>query len=180
MIVYRHADPRFPFLWESAEQPPARWHGVGDGPAQYFSSTPDAAWAEFLRHEEITDPADIATVNRSLWAVEMPDEPLVTPDLPNATLVGGVSSYGACRAEAARLRGTGVQGIVAPSAALDRRTGSGYRTDAGLRAGPRREEFVVVLFGARPDLVGWSACFEGRPRPELMGRVRQLKTGSTT
>src|ERR1019366_6902685 len=23
MIVYRHADPRFPFLWESAGQPPA-------------------------------------------------------------------------------------------------------------------------------------------------------------
>ena len=176
MIVYRHADPRFPFLWESAAQPPARWHGTGDGPVQYLSSTPDAAWAEFLRHEEITDAADAATVTRSLWAIELPDETLATPNLPDATLVGGTASYAACRAEASRLRVGGASGLVAPSAALDRRTGSGYRTDAGLRPGPRREESVIVLFGPRPDLVGWAACFEGRPRPELIGRVRQLRT----
>jgi hypothetical protein len=180
MIVYRHADPRFPFLWESAAQPPARWHGSGEGPVQYFSSSPDAAWAEFLRHEELTDPADIAMVNRSMWAIELPDEPLASPELPEPTLIGGTSSYPACRAEASRLRATGATGLVAPSAALDRRTGSGYRTDSGLRPGPRREESVVVLFGARPDLVGWTACFEGRPRPELIGRVRQLRSESSS
>jgi hypothetical protein len=175
VIAFRHADPRFPFLWESAEQPPARWHGTGDGPVQYLSSTPDAAWAEFLRHEEITDAADVATVNRSLWAIELPDESLASPNLPDSTLVGGAATYPACRAEASRLRANGASGLVAPSAALDRRTGSGYRTDGGLRPGPRREESVIVLFGARPDLVGWAACFEGRPRPELIGRVRQLR-----
>ena len=180
MIVYRHADPRFPFLWESAEQPPARWHGVGEGPVQYFSSTPDAAWAEFLRHEEITDAADLATVSRSLWAIELPDQPLAAPSLPDATLVGGTTTYAACRTESARLRAAGASGLVAPSAALDRRTGSGYRTDAGLRAGPRREESVIVLFGPRPDLVGWTACFEGRPRPELITRVRHLRTESAS
>jgi hypothetical protein len=178
MIVYRHADPRFPFLWESAAQPPARWHGSGDGPVQYFSSTPDAAWAEFLRHEEIADAADIATVNRSLWAIELPDEPLARPNLPDATLVGGTGTYPACRAESVRLRAAGAEGLMAPSAALDRRTGSGYRTDAGLRPGPRRDESVIVLFGPRPDLVGWAACFEGRPRPELIARVRQLRAES--
>jgi hypothetical protein len=178
VIVYRHADPRYPFLWESAAQPPARWHGVGEGPVQYLSSTPDAAWAEFLRHEEITDTADIATVTRSMWAIELPDEKLAVAELADATLVGGTATYPACRAEAARLRAAGANGVVAPSAALDRRTGSGYRTDAGLRPGPRREESVIVLFGARPDLVGWVACFEGRPRPELIGRTRQLRTES--
>jgi hypothetical protein len=180
VIVYRHADPRFPFLWESAEQPPARWHGAGDGPVQYLSSTPDAAWAEFLRHEEITDATDVATVTRSLWAIELPDETLAMPKLPEATLVGGTPSYPACRTEASRLRAAGASGLMAPSAALDRRTGSGYRTAAGLRPGPRREESVIVLFGARPDLVGWAACFEGRPRPELIGRVRQLRTESAS
>jgi hypothetical protein len=53
MIVFRHADPSLPFLWEDVGQPPARWHGDGDGPVQYFTDTPDGAWAEFLRHEEI-------------------------------------------------------------------------------------------------------------------------------
>jgi hypothetical protein len=180
VIAYRHADPRFPFLWESAQQPAARWHGTGDGPVQYMSSTPDAAWAEFLRHEEITDPADVALVNRSLWAIELPDEALASPTLPDATLVGGTASYPACRAEARRLRASGANGLTAPSAALDRRTGSGFRTDGGLRPGPRREESVIVLFGPRPDLVGWVACFEGRPRPELIGRVRQLRAESAS
>jgi hypothetical protein len=179
VIVYRHADPRYPFLWESVDQPPARWHDRGDGPVQYLSSTPDAAWAEFLRHEEITDAADVATVTRSLWAIELPEESLAAPRLPDTTMVGGMSSYAACRAEASRLRAAGATGLTAPSAALDRRTGSGYRTDGGLRPGPRRDESVIVLFGARPDVVGWVACFEGRPRPELIGRVRQLRREST-
>src|SRR5256884_1317297 len=52
------------FLWETGAQPPARWHGAGEGPAQYFSSTPEAAWAEFLRHEEIREAADLAGVER--------------------------------------------------------------------------------------------------------------------
>jgi hypothetical protein len=28
--------------------------------------TPDGAWAELLRHEEITDPEDAATIRRAL------------------------------------------------------------------------------------------------------------------
>jgi hypothetical protein len=177
VIVYRHADPRFPFLWESDDQPPARWHAAGQGPVQYFSSTADAAWAEFLRHEEITDPADVATISRSLWVIELPELPTDTPNLPMATLNGGLATYAACRAEASRLREQGAPGLVAPSAAVDRRTASGFRTEAGLRQGGRRAELVVVLFGSRPDLVGWVACAPGRPRPDLLHRVRQLRHG---
>ena len=70
---FRHADHRYPFLWESAAQPAGRWHADGDGPCQYLADTPDGAWAEFLRHEEITDPDDLPGITRSLWAVEVPD-----------------------------------------------------------------------------------------------------------
>ena len=52
MIVFRQADPRYPFLWESPDQPAGRWHGPGEGPAHYFSDTPVGAWAELLRHED--------------------------------------------------------------------------------------------------------------------------------
>ncbi len=38
------------------------------GPAQYLSTAPDAASAEFLRHQEIDDLADLAGIERSLWA----------------------------------------------------------------------------------------------------------------
>ena len=71
MIGFRHADIRLPFLWEGPDQPPGRWHGEGEGPVHYFADTPDGAWAEFLRHEGITDPDDLDTVRRALWAVEL-------------------------------------------------------------------------------------------------------------
>ncbi len=74
MIVYRHADSRFPFLWESADQPPARWHGPAEGPVQYFADTPDGAWAEFLRYEGITDESELINVRRALWVIEVPDD----------------------------------------------------------------------------------------------------------
>jgi hypothetical protein len=172
VIVYRHADPRFPFLWESDDQPPARWHDAGDGPVQYFSSTPDAAWAEFLRHEEITNAEDLAGVARSMWAVELAEAPRARPRLAPAMLTGNEATYAACRAEAKRLRARGAPGLIATSAAIDRRTGSGMRTDRGLRPGPRRSETTIVLFGRRPELVGWAACAEGRPHADLLARVR--------
>ncbi len=174
MIVFRHADPRFPFLWESAEQPPARWHGRGEGPVHYLAETPDGAWAEFLRHEGISDPADPPGIARSLWAFELSNPPRARPRLTSTTLFGDVSTYGACQDEARRIRARGGKGLVAPSAALDPASSSGFTTRAGLRPGPRRTERVFVLFGPRPDLVGWSACLEGRPRDDLLPRVRHL------
>ena len=174
MIGYRHVDPRFAFLWESADQPPARWHGAGEGPVQYLSSTPDAAWAEFLRHEEITDAADLAGISRALWAIDVAQPPRTRPHLAAATLTGDEASYDACRAEARRLRGRGADGLIAPSAAVDPRTGSGFRTDGGLRRARRLAESVIVLFGRRRGLVGWAACADGRPRADLLPRVRHF------
>ena len=43
MILFRHADPRRPFFWESSVQPAGRWHAAGDGPVQYLADTPDGA-----------------------------------------------------------------------------------------------------------------------------------------
>jgi hypothetical protein len=174
VIVYRHADPRFPFLWETALQPGARWHDSGEGPVHYFSETPDGAWAEFLRHEEIADPADLAGVTRSLWSIDLPRAPRIRPRLDPATLTGGTSSYSDCRREAHRIRALGGRGLVVLSAALESPSPSGFRTDGGLQPGPPTKERVFVLFGIRPDLVGWAACHRGRPRANLLPRVRQL------
>ena len=173
MIVFRHADSRFAFLWEATAQPPGRWHGTGEGPVAYFAETPDAAWAEFLRHEEIKDPADLEGVARSLWAIELPEPPTSGPRLSNAVLTGGLSTYAACQAEARRLR-TRELGLVAPSAAVLPTIPSGFRTDGGLRSADARAERVFVLFRAQPRLVGWCACAQGRPRADLLARVRPL------
>ena len=174
MIGFRHVDPRYPFLWEGANQPAARWHAAGDGPAHYFCDTPDGAWAEFLRHEEITDPEDLQTIRRALWAVDLGDPPLAKPNLPRRTLSGGYQSYPACQAEASRLRRLGGGGLAVPAAALLPGGARGWRVDGGLQPGEFRDGAVYVLFGRRPDLIGWQAAV-GHPGMELLARVRHFE-----
>jgi hypothetical protein len=175
MIVYRHADPRFPFLWEGASQPPARWHGPGEGPVQYFADTPDGAWAEFLRHEGIAIESEIVNVRRALWAVDLPDDlPAHAPRLPRSVLTGGIATYEACRKEARRLRARGARAVRTPSAALLPGGARGWKVDGGLQPAPTRDGTVLAVFGLRPDFVGWMAAFAARPRSDLLARVRNL------
>src|SRR3970282_1629804 len=115
MIVYRHCDKRFTYLWESADQPAARWHAQGDGPVQYFADSPAGAWAEFLRHEEITDFEDLAGVERAIWAVQIGDIPPDRLALGDQVLLGGLSSYAECQAEAHRIRSSGSDGLATMS-----------------------------------------------------------------
>jgi hypothetical protein len=175
MTVYRHADPRFPFLWESANQPPARWNRADDGPVQYFADTPDGAWAEFLRHEGITDKSELVNVRRALWAVELPDDLNASaPRLAEAVLTGGLNTYPECQREARRLRDGGAAALRAPSAALLPGIAGGWKVDGGLQPAAERDGTVLAAFGARPDFVGWMAAFAARPRSDLLARVRSL------
>lgn len=179
MIVFRQTDPRFPFLWEDASQPEGRWHGPGEGPVHYLADTPDGAWAEFLRHEEITDPLDVLTIRRAMWALDVPDGPYVAPKLPVRVLTGGRDTYPRCQAEARRIRAGGASALTAPSAALRPGRAGGQRVEAGLQDAPRRHARVFVLFGPRPDVIGWRAAAEGRPDPELGRHVRHLPRAYT-
>src|SRR5438270_749917 len=150
VIVYRHADPRFPFLWESADQPPARWHGPGEGPVQYFADTPDGAWAEFVRHEGITEESELANVRRALWAVEVPDDlPAETPRLAGALLTGGFDTYEECRTETRRLRSNGAAAMRVTSAALLPGCARGWKVDGGLQPAAERDGTVLAVFGVR-------------------------------
>jgi hypothetical protein len=176
MIWYRHADPRYPFLWESSEQPPARWHDAGEGPAHYFSDTPEGAWAEYLRHEEITELQDLPGIRRSIWAVEVPDaEIAAAAAVPAApTVIGGVSSYRRCRQIARKLRRQGETALRAAAAALVPGGAHGWRVDGGVERGADRTAMTLVLFGRRPDLVGWSAAHIAQPDPHILPLVRSL------
>lgn len=175
MIVFRHADPRLPFLWEDEAQPPGRWHEAGEGPVHYFADTPDGAWAEFLRHEEIRDPADLPTVRRAIWAVQIPDgESVARPALHESVLTGGPETHPVCRKEARRLRAAGATRLDVEAAALLPGGARGHVVDGGLKPGPERAARTIVLFGRRPTLVGWRAAYEGRPGDDLPARVRHL------
>lgn len=178
MILFRHCDGRYPFLWESEEQPAGRWHGDGEGPAQYLADTPDGAWAEFLRHEEITDAEDLKGLRRALWAVEIDIERERIPesaqdvDLADDVVTGGPATYTACQAEARRLRNEGARVVIAPSAALRPGAAGGWRVDAGYRQGARRTGYVYVFFGRMPDAVGWAVVDQGCPPASVLSRVR--------
>src|SRR5262245_9617312 len=107
MIVFRQVDARYPFLWDDARQPAGRWHAAGEGPVHYFADTPDGAWAEFIRHEEITDPEDLPTIRRQMWAVEIGNPEMHDVDLPRHVVTGGPGSYARCQRYAASLRTLG-------------------------------------------------------------------------
>jgi RES domain len=175
MIVFRQADPRYPFLWSDESQPAGRWHGDGEGPAHYFADTPDGAWAELLRHEEITDPDDAATLRRALWAVEIGDAPPKTVGLPAAVVTGGRDTYRPCQDHARRLRTRGVRRLAAPSAALLPGTAAGREVAAGVERSARpRDGQVIVIFDAPEGLIGWKAVEHGAPPTDILPRVRQF------
>jgi hypothetical protein len=171
MMLFRQVDARFPFLWEGAGQPAGRWHADGDGPAHYLADTPDGAWAEFLRHEEITEVEDLVTIRRQLWAVEVGDAPAAPVELPVKVLTGGPDTYARCQREAAAMRRRGVTRLVAPSAALRPGTAGGVRVDEGVHPAARRDGSVIVIFGAPDHLVGWMAADHARPSADLLDRV---------
>lgn len=173
MIVFRQADPRYPFLWSSASQPAARWHAAGEGPAHYFADTPDGAWAELLRHEEITDPQDAATLRRALWAVEIADERFETPALPRAVLTGGPETYERCQHYATRARRRGARRLIAPTAALLPGGAAGWQVADGAQLpGPTRDGQTIIVFAPPDRFVGWKAA-EGAPPADVLPRVRQ-------
>jgi hypothetical protein len=171
MVLYRNSDNRYSFQWENSSQPPARWHSAGEGPVQYFADSPDGAWAEFLRHEEIEDLEDLAYITRALWAVEVPKVRLGKVSLGQRTLKGGPGSYKACQAEARRIKGLGYKGLQAPSAALS--FAQRYRSAGGLQLEATQPQ-VMVLFGHWPSLRAWKCAVGGVPL-EVMARVRPLR-----
>ena len=177
MIVFRQADPRFPFLWGTADQPAGRWHADGDGPAHYFADTPAGAWAELLRHEEITDPADALTVRRAMWAVDIGDEELTAVTLPMSAATGDRHTYDRCQQHARDLRATGSRRLVAPSAALLTGGATGrHVVDAQERPARARDGRTIVVFGAPDELVGWQVVERGRPPESVLASVRHYPT----
>ncbi|MFF1254656.1 RES family NAD+ phosphorylase [Pseudarthrobacter sp. NPDC058329] len=174
MIGYRHGDRRYPFFWESPDQPPARWHAKGHGPAQYLANTPAGAWAEFLRHEEITEEKDLQGIARALWAVNIEDSTFSAPKLTDDALFGDERYYPECQAEAARLRKRGAVALQAPSAALYPGAACGCLVHKGVHDGPPADGQVYVLFGPRPTTVGWLIVDEGRPPASVLPLVRHL------
>jgi hypothetical protein len=132
-----------------------------------------------LRHEGIKESDDLEDIDRWLWAVEVA-EPLLaaSPDVGPRLLNGGIETYEACQGAARRLRADGHDALIAPSSAV-LESPTGFTGAAGLIPGPALREQTVVLFGPRPELVGWIAAGPGRPDSSLLPRVRHLPRWGT-
>ena len=171
MIAFRQVDARYPLLWEDASQPSGRWHAAGDGPAHYFADTPDGAWAELLRHEEITDPDDLLTIRRQMWAVEIGDAAIEHVDLPLDVLTGSPDKYPECREAVRAIRSRGVHRVAAATASLQPGGARGVRVEGGVQPGDPRDGLTIVIFGSPRDLVAWVAAEDARPSVDLLDRV---------
>jgi RES domain-containing protein len=179
VIAFRQVDGRYPFLWEDAAQPAGRWHADGEGPAHYFADTPDGAWAEFLRHEEITDADDLATIRRQMWAVEIGGDVAEPVEVPIEMATGGLETYADCQHAARAMRDRGATRISAVSAALVPGGARAVRVDDGLRVDAPTDGHTIVVFGSPAHLRGWLAAADGHPAPELLARVRHFPKLST-
>lgn len=170
ITLFRYTSYDVPF-WSRQNSRPGRWHRFGDPPTQYWSMTPDAAWAELIRAEDLRSEAELDLVRMPLWACRVPmvgllnladvdvqdaqgttERDLVADDWSRCQTLGG-----AIRAISA--------GVIAPCAALD-----GHAN--------------VTIFGAR-RAIDWrdrpalartlpaTIVAVGRPPAGLVGRVRR-------
>lgn len=172
-IAYRWSDYDTP-LWARPNSDGQRWNRAREAPTQYLSLSPEGAWAELIRAEDLATAADVEPVRMPLWALQVREthvadyctfEKAEAAGFPPEALVD--EDHERCRAEGARLREHGFRGVLAPSAALP-------------------DAVNLTLFGARLA-IEWD-CPEqrrlgafvparqlavGRPPDGLVPRVRQ-------
>jgi RES domain-containing protein len=168
---FRYSNYDTPF-WSRPNTLPGRWHLPEDGPTQYLSLSPDGAWAELIRYEQLQSEWEIAQIRTKIWVADLNIAHLVDYSTFEKAEAAGFDpdalvdeDYAHCQEEGARLRSLGYRGVVAPSAALPEATN-------------------VTLFGARYS-VRWNARVAtasaipatvvaiGSPQPGLLPRVRQ-------
>lgn len=169
---FRYSSYDVPF-WVRSNSTDERWHVSGEGSTQYLSATPDGAWAELIRNENLRSEADLTLVAMPLWQARVEQGGIADyRDFGTAAAAGFDPAslidddHTACQAEGRRLREAGFAGIAYPSAALP-------------------GEQNIVLFGPR-ILLPWGAPHRlasgipasrltvGSPPPDLVPRVRHV------
>jgi RES domain-containing protein len=181
LILFRYSDYDVPF-WARPNSRPGRWHVAGDPATQYWSMTPDAAWAELIRAEGLQLEEELDFVRMPLWVCRVPATRLM--DLREAEIQEQVGLTGdalvgdeweVCQVVGARLRER-CAGVIAPCAALDGHSNVtifGARRQIDWRGRPalastapaaivaigRPPTGLIALVRRRADLAGWNRLF---------------------
>ncbi|MFT4036356.1 MAG: RES family NAD+ phosphorylase [Patulibacter sp.] len=167
-VYFRQTDYDTPF-WTRANSCAGRWNTALSRPTQYWAASPEVAWAERLRAEEISDEPAASQLRTPIWAARFAEAGILDlrDGVPRALRLTATELTGAhepCRTVAEQLCGAGVRGIIAPSAAID-----GH--DALTLFGPR----VDIDWREQPLLVGevpTTIVAVGAPPPGLLARLR--------
>ena len=167
-LGFRVCDRRYPFLWHTAGQA-GRWNRAGDQPVHYLATTPTVAWAEWIRHQEIVDPADLQGVAAALWAVLIPahwsDQDLPAGQISMELVLGATPE--AENARLALVDQLREQGSDRALPCIRVRDGTEHGDALQIPAA------MVLLWCAAEQLPGWCCVPEGRPGPELLPLVRR-------
>jgi hypothetical protein len=171
-IAYRWSDYDTP-VWARPNSAAQRWNRTREAPTQYLSLSPEGAWAELIRTEDLTSVAAVRLVRMPLWALRVREtrvadyatfEKAEAAGFPPDALVE--EDHERCRAEGTRLRERGFRGVLAPSAALP---GAVNLTLFGARLAVEWgcEDRRLASFVAARQLA------VGHPPEDLLPRVRQ-------
>jgi hypothetical protein len=124
LVAFRYSSYDVPF-WVRPNRQAQRWNLAREAPTQYWSLTPDAAWAEHIRFNRLTTEAELDEVRMPIWVCRLSSLGLI--DLADGAMrdrydltLGDLTSqdWTACQRAAAAMRADGVRGVLSPSAAL--------------------------------------------------------------
>jgi RES domain-containing protein len=168
LVAFRYCSYDVPF-WVRPNTREGRWNRIGDPPTQYWALSPEAAWAELIRHEDLRTEEALAELRMPMWVCRVPATGIVDLCDPAVRARYGLTlddltdeDWTACQCASATLRQE-VRGVIAPSAALP-----GARTLTLF--GPRR----LIALEDRPALasaVPGAVVAIGRPPPGLLVRI---------
>lgn len=169
LVGFRYSSYDVPF-WVRPNTYAQRWNASLEAPTQYWSSTPDGAWAEHIRFNNIRTETELDEVRIPIWACRLSSMGLLDlrePDVRDdyGLTLGDLTAddWSACQRVANAIRARGIRGILSPSAALANATNITL-------FGPRR----AITFDRRPALasaVPAAIVAIGRPPKNLVDRV---------
>jgi RES domain-containing protein len=170
-VAFRYSNYDTPF-WVRPNTDEGRWHRREDGPTQYLSVTVEGAWAELIRTEGLRSEAEVALLRMPMWVADLDVHRIADYGTFEKADRAGFApdalfdeDYSHCQVEGSRLRSSGYQGVLAPSAALP---GS---TNVTL-FGPR----IASRWGISPSLassIPATRIAVGAPPEGIVRRVRQ-------
>ena len=170
LTAFRWTSYDVPF-WGRENSRDGRWNYAGVDSTQYWSLTPDAAWAELIRHEGLRSEDDLDLIRMPLWVCRVPTVMLVDLRRTEDREAHGVThealiddDWTPCQQLATALRAR-VRGVLSPCAALPEHANV-------VLFGPRR----AIDWHSRPALASTlptARAAIGRPPAGLLPRVRR-------